>query len=245
MKKFILIPALALALTGCDTLNDLAGAVTTPSTNGSTPALTNTEVVNGLKEALTVGITNSVDLTSVVNGFLNNDKIRLPFPQDAIKVKEKALEWGLDGQVAKFEETLNRAAEEAAKEALPIFKNAITSMTIQDGFNILRGGEGAATTYLKSTTNDALKAAFLPKVEAAISKVKLTEIWNPIVTKYNMAAPLMGYNQVNPDLNQYVLDLATDGLFKMVAEEENKIRKDVGARVTDLLQRVFGSLDKK
>lgn len=245
MKKIILIPALAIVLSGCDTLNDLAGTVVSPNGTTTTASLTNAEVVNGLKEALTVGISNSVDLTSVVNGFLGNDKIRLPFPQDAIKVKEKAIEWGLQGQVDKFEETLNRAAEEAAKEALPIFKSAITNMTIQDGFNILKGGEGAATTYLKASTSEALKAAFMPKVQAAISKVKLTDYWNPIVTKYNLAAPLMGYKTVNPDLNNYVLDLATDGLFKMVAEEENKIRKDVGARVTDLLRKVFGSLDKK
>ncbi len=245
MNKHLLLPLLVFTLSGCDTLNDVAGnVIAANNTTLNSNALTNPEVVNGLKEALTIGITNSVDLTSVVNGFLNNDAIRLPFPQDAIAVKEKAIEWGLDGQVKKFEETLNRAAEQAAKEALPIFKNAITQMTIHDGFTILKGGDGAATAYLKKTTEQQLKDAFRPKVLEAIQTVKLTEYWNPIVTRYNQAAPLMGYNRVNADLDEYVLNLATEGLFKMVNEQENKIRKDTGARVTELLKKVFGSLDK-
>ena len=120
-------------------------------------------------------------MTSVTDGFLNNSSIRLPFPDEAIKVKQKALDWGLDGQVDKFETTLNRAAEEATKEALPIFKDAIIGMSIQDGFSILKGGEGAATKFLSDNTNAALISAFTPKVEAAISKVKLTELWEPIM----------------------------------------------------------------
>ncbi len=245
MKKLFLIPAMFLVLNSCDTMNEIAGEMMNNPSNNSSNALTNTDVVNGLKEALTVGITNSVNISSVTNGFLNNAQIRLPFPEDAIKVKEKAIELGFQGQIDKFEQTLNHAAEEAVKEALPIFKTAITSMTIQDGFNILKGGNGAATSYLRGTTGEALKAAFRPKVNEAIQKVKLTDVWNPIMTKYNSAAPFMGLNKVNPDLNEYVLDLATDGLFKLVQDEENKIRNNASARVTDLLQKVFGSLDKK
>lgn len=193
---------------------------------------------------MSVGITNSVNLTSVVDGFLKNSEIRLPFPPDAIKAREKAIEWGMSGEVEKFETTLNRAAEEAAKEALPIFKNAITGMSLQDGFAVLKGGNGAATKFLKDNTTAQLVSAFAPKVQAAIEKVKLTDYWNPIVTKFNMAAPLLGLNKANPDLNEYVTKLAIDGLFKMVEKEENKIRENVGARVTDLLKKVFGSLDK-
>lgn len=248
MKK-IIIPigiCASLILSSCDVLNDVAGVVLEGSESGTDakPSLTNTEVISGLKEALNVGIKNSVNLTSVTDGFLANADIRLPFPDDALRVKEKALEWGLDGQVDKFETVLNRAAEEATKEALPIFKNAILGMSISDGFTILKGGDGAATSFLKGNTMDQLVAAFAPKVEAAIAKVKLTDYWEPITTKYNLFAnsPFSSAEPVNTDLNEYVTERAISGLFHMVEIEENKIRKDPMARVSDILQKVFGSL---
>jgi hypothetical protein len=154
------------------------------------------------------------------------------------------MDWGLGSQVEKFETTLNRAAEEATKEALPIFKDAILNMSISDGFTILNGGDGAATRYLKDNTTSKLVTAFSPKVKDAISKVKLTEYWNPIITKYNSAMSLTGGEKINPDLNQYVTERAISGLFQMVEKEENKIRKDPAARVTDLLTKVFGSIKK-
>lgn len=246
MKKIILPIGICATLfvSSCDVMNEVAGVMLegTEGTDSSKPALTNAEVISGLKEALNVGIKNSVDLTSVTDGFLANADIRLPFPEDALKVKEKALEWGLDGQVEKFETTLNRAAEEATKEALPIFKNAILNMTIADGFSILNGGDGAATKFLKDKTTAELVTAFAPKVDAAISKVKLTDYWNPIINKYNTAMTLTGGEKMNPDLSEYVTERAIAGLFHMVEKEENKIRKDPLARVTDILQRVFGSL---
>ncbi len=244
MKKHmkpIIVLGMAAAIVSCEVLDEAAQTLGT-GTSTTAPALTNAEVISGLKEALTVGIQNSVNLTSVTDGFLKNDAIRLPFPPDALKVREKALEWGMSGQVEKFETTLNRAAEEASKEALPIFKEAILGMSISDGFTILNGGNGAATKYLKDNTSAKLTQAFAPKVEAAISKVKLTDYWNPIITKYNSAMTLTGGQKVNPDLNAYVTQLAIDGLFKMVEQEENKIRLDPVARVSDLLKKVFGSV---
>ena len=247
MKKYILPLGMSmlLGLSACDTLEEVANAVLETDPNGSsTPALTNDEVISGLKEALNLGIKNSVDLTSVTDGFLGNADIRLPFPPDAIKVKEKALEWGLDGKVEEFETTLNRAAEEATKEALPIFKDAILGMTISDGFSILNGGDGAATNYLRDKTTTQLVTAFSPKVDAAIQKVKLTQVWEPIITKYNTFAnsPLSSAEPINPDLGEFVTDRAVKGLFFMVEKEENKIRKDPIARVTDILKKVFGSV---
>ena len=235
---FILPAALFVS---CEVLEDAAGMVNT-TTTPSKPSLTNDEVISGLKEALNVGIKNSVNLTSVTDGFLKNTEIRLPFPEDALKVKEKALQLGMSGQVEKFETTLNRAAEEATKEALPIFADAIKNMSISDGFTILNGGNGAATKFLKDNTTSKLVTAFSPKVEAAISKVKLTEYWNPIITKYNAAVKLTGGEQMNPDLNKYVTEKAISGLFHMVEIEENKIRKDPLARVSDILVKVFGSI---
>lgn len=248
MKRLIIpvsIVFLGATFTACDVLEEAASMVTTTTNTNSTPALTNTEVISGLKEALNVGIKNSVNLTSVTDGFLGNAAIRLPFPEDALKVKQKALDWGLSGQVEKFETTLNRAAEEATKEALPIFVDAISNMSISDGFSILNGGDGAATKFLKDQTTAKLVAAFSPKVEAAIAKVKLTEYWNPIITKYNSAMSLTGGEKLNPDLNKYVTEKAIAGLFHMVEQEENKIRKDPMARVSDILQKVFGSITSK
>ena len=161
---------------------------------------------------------------------------------DALKVREKALDLGLEDQVQKFETTLNRAAEEACKEALPIFKKAITDMSLSDGFTILNGGSGAATKYLKEQTSESLKSAFSPKVKSAISKVKLTDYWNPLINKYNTAMMLTGGEKINPDLDVFVTQKAIEGLFFMVETEENKIRLDPLARVTELLSKVFGSL---
>ena len=146
---------------------------------------------------------------------------------------------GLSGQVEKFETTLNRAAEEATKEAIPIFIDAIKNMTVQDGFAILKGGNGSASQFLKNQTSAKLVSAFAPKVKEATSKVKLTEYWNPIITKYN--ALTLG-NKLDPDLNAYITQKAIDGLFIMVAKEEDKIRLDPAARVSDILIKVFGSL---
>lgn len=244
MKKTI-IPFILLQLfiTSCSELETVVNSLPTNiSTQPSKPQLTNAEVVSGLKEALQVGIKNSVNLTSVADGFLNNASIRLPFPEDAMKVKQKALDWGLTSQVEKFETTLNHAAEEATKEALPIFINAITNMSLQDGFTILKGGNGAATKFLKDNTTTQLVEAFSPKVKDAIAKVKLTEYWNPIITKYNTAMKVSGGEKINPDLNAYVTEKAIKGLFFMVEQEENKIRQNPAARVTDLLAKVFGSI---
>jgi hypothetical protein len=245
MRKFttiLVLGSILIGLPACEAVKEAASTLNTGTS--TTPSLTNSEVISGLKEALTVGIQNSVNLTSVTDGFLKNEAIRLPFPQDALKVKQKALDWGLGAQVEKFETTLNRAAEEATKEALPIFKDAILNMSISDGFSILNGGDGAATRFLKDNTTSKLVAAFSPKVKEAISKVKLTEYWNPIITKYNNAMSLTGGEKINPDLNQYVTERAISGLFQMVEKEENKIRKDPAARVTDLLSKVFGSIGK-
>ena len=240
MKKGLIIFFIASILFGCGVVD--ISSLPTGNSTPTKPQLTNDEVIKGLKEALTVGIKNSVDSSSVLDGFLKNPAIRLPFPPDAIKVKEKAINLGMQGQVDKFETTLNRAAEEAVKEALPIFKNAIINMSIQDGFAILKGGNGAATKFLKDKTSDSLAVAFLPKVKNATSKVQLTSYWNPIITKYNAAVTLTGGEKINPDLDAYVTQLAIQGLFKLVEKEENKIRKDPGARVTDILMKVFSSI---
>ncbi|PKR80995.1 DUF4197 domain-containing protein [Brumimicrobium salinarum] len=248
MKKvlqILMLTAFMISSMGCEILEGAARDLSIEDGVGNEnnkPALTNKEVIAGLKEALTVGIKNAVDVTAVTDGFLANQEIKLPFPESASKMKEKALEWGLDNQVNKIVTTLNRAAEDAAKDATPIFIDAIKNMTVQDGFSILNGGEGAATDFLRKKTTNELIVVFAPKVQTSIEKVKLTEYWGPVSKRYNQAMSFTGGDKIETDLNKYVTERAIDGLFTMVEKEENKIRKDPAARVTDLLSKVFGSL---
>ena len=232
-----------ISLFSCSIIEDASTTFLNPTNNSPSKIdLTNEEVISGLKEALNVGIKNAVNLSSVTDGFLKNDVIRLPFPPDAIKVREKAINFGLSKQVTTFEETLNRAAEEATKKALPIFIDAIKNMSVSDGFSILKGGDGAATKFLKSQTSNQLVIAFAPVVKEATTKVQLTAYWNPIITRYNSAMTLSGGQKLDPDLDAYITQKAIDGLFYLVETEENKIRKDPLARVSDILVKVFGSL---
>ena len=248
-KQLLFLCCFSLILSNCSSqinLNKISKKVSKKvlgnDSGTANNSISNEEVIAGLKEALTVGIQNGSSRASKVDGFLKNEKIKLPFPEDAIKVKEKALQLGLDKKVKEFETTLNRAAEEAAKEAAPIFVQAIKEMSIIDGLNILKGDNNAATVYLKSQTSPKLEQAFSPKVENAINKVNLTKYWEPLTSAYNSASFLTGNQEINTDLNEYVTLKAIDGLFQLVEQEEQKIRKDPVARVTDLLKKVFGSL---
>ncbi len=212
--------------------------VTDVVNGGGDGALSNDDIISGLKEALSVGSKNASGSASKLDGFYKNSKIKIPFPPEVNQVKNAVENIGMKPQVDKFVMTLNRAAEEAAKEAAPIFLNAVMSMNINDGLNILNGGDHAATDFLEDKTTSELKAKFQPIVKEAINKVQLTKYWNPIINQYNRV-PLV--KKVNPDLDAYVLEKALAGLFVLVAEEEAKIRKDPAARVSDILKKVFGS----
>lgn len=205
----------------------------------SSATLSNEEVVSGLKEALRLGTERSVQKASIVDGFWNDTRIRIPFPAEAIKVKNTLTDLGMKKPVEEFEYTLNKAAEQAAKEAVPVFVEAITSMSIQDGFNLLKGSENAATNFLREKTSTALRAKFTPVVEDATKQVELTSYWTPVANAYNTATLLTGGKAVDPDLNAYVTTKAMDGLFLLLADEEKKIRQDPAARATALLQKVF------
>jgi hypothetical protein len=201
--------------------------------------LTNEDIVKGLKEALRVGTNNSVAGASKVDGFFKNATIKIPFPAEAQNVETKLRALGMGTQCDKFVETLNRGAEEASKTAGTIFLEAISKLTITDGMKILKGADNAATQYLKDNTTTSLKTAFLPIVKTALTKVEITKYWNPLATAYNKI-PLV--TPVNPDLDAYVTTKAMDGLFKLIAAEEYKIRKDPAARINDILKKVFGSV---
>lgn len=235
MKQSIIAAISIFTLVSCAEMTSVMEQVNT-ATGSTTPALTNDEVIRGLREALTIGTNNSSSLTSKLDGFYKNPEIFIPFPAEAIKVKEKVEQLGMKKQVDEFVMTLNRAAETATSEATPIFVNAIKEMTIADGFAILRGNDNAATQYLKDKTTAQLKVKFNPVVKNAIQKVEVTKYWNPVINTYNKI-PFI--EKMNPDLEDYVTTKAMDGLFLMIAQEETKIRKDPMARVTDLLKKVF------
>ncbi|MBA2613171.1 MAG: DUF4197 domain-containing protein [Bacteroidetes bacterium] len=203
----------------------------------TTPTLTNEEVIKGLKEALTVGTNNSSGLASKMDGFYKNPRIFIPWPEEAQDMKVKLTKMGMSKKIAEFETSLNRAAEEAALKAAPVFIDAVTNMSVQDGFAILKGVDTAATNYLRKTTYSPLKDKFLPVVKEAVAKVKVTSYWQPLATAYNK---LPGVKKQNPNLDEYVTNKAINGLMLLIADEEIKIRKDPMARVTDLLKKVFG-----
>lgn len=200
--------------------------------------LSNQEVIDGLKEALNVGTNNSTASASKVDGYLKNPKITIPFPKEAQQMEKTLRDLGMNKQVDDFITSMNRAAEEAAKDAAPIFINAIKNMTITDGMSILKGADTAATGYLRKQTSADLTAKFLPVIKAALDKVEVTKYWQPLVTRYNQV-PFV--TKQNPKLDEYVNAKALSGLFYLVSQEELKIRKAPAARVTDLLKKVFGS----
>ena len=233
-----LLIALLLLLGAC-TVTQINQAVSDADKMlGSEQPVTTAEVGDGLKEALINGISKGSDLVSQSDGYFKNPEIKIPFPPDVKKVEDKLRQVGLGSEVDQFVMTLNRGAEDAAKQAKPIFIDAIKQMSINDAWGILKGQPDAATQYLKKTTTAQLKARFSPVIQNSLSKVNATKYYGDIVNKYNKI-PFV--EKVNPDLNNYATDLAIQGLFTMIAKEEKNIRQNPVARTTDLLKRVFGS----
>ncbi len=235
MKKIIGLFTILSILAGC-TAQQIQQAMD-DYLNSSNP-LTSQEVASGLKEALVQGISKGSANASKTDGFFKNPQIKIPFPPDAQHVADKLRAIGLGGEVDKFVKTLNRGAETAAKEAKPIFVQAITSMTIQDAWGILKGEPNAATNYLKKTTSGQLFAKFKPVMQQSLNQVNATKYYSDLVSRYNKI-PFV--EKVNPDLDDYATNLAIDGLFTLIAKEEAHIRKDPLARTTDLLKRVFAN----
>lgn len=199
--------------------------------------LSNDKIVSGLKEALNRGSNASSERASKVDGFYKNPAIKIPFPKEAREMESTLKSIGMQKQTDAFVKSLNRAAEDAAKKAAPIFVKAITSMSINDGLTILRGGDNSATNFLQSKTTPDLKREFSPIVKASLKKVQVTKYWTPLAKNYNKL-PMV--KKVNPNLEEYVTVKAIEGLFKLVAEEEAKIRKDPIGTGSALLQEVFG-----
>ncbi len=232
--------------TQAQSLNDWAkkaNQVVNGGTKGGTKGasgtnLSNNEIIAGLKEALNVGTRNASSKLSLPNGYLGNQIIKILMPPEARKIETALRSVGMGNVVDKAITSMNRAAEDAATQSVPIFVNAITSMSIQDGLSILRGGNGAATNFLKAKTTGALTTAFRPVINNSLQKVGATKYWADMVNIYNR---LPTVNQkMNPDLAGYVTERALNGLFVTISDEENKIRNNPGARISDILKKVFG-----
>ncbi|RAW00937.1 DUF4197 domain-containing protein [Pseudochryseolinea flava] len=194
------------------------------------------EVAAGLKEALTNGVSKGSDLVSALDGYYKNPEIKIPFPPEVKQVETKLRQVGMGSEVDKFILALNRGAEDAAKEAKPIFVSAIKQMTIQDAWSILRGEKDAATQYLKKTTTAQLTEKFKPIIKQSLEKTNATKYYSDLVNAYNK---LPFVQKVNPNLDDYATQKGIDGLFVMIAKEEKVIREDPAARTSDLLKKVF------
>lgn len=248
--RTLLMVSMMVIISGCAELMTVLESV-----SGPVP-LTESEVISGLKEALTTGARNAAGRLSLENGYYGDEVLKILLPDEAdIIVDNISRIPGGDKLVEDVVLRINRAAEDAAKEVAPIFVNSITQMTVNDAFGILNGADNAATNYLRSTTYNELYNLYKPRIQASTEKKIVGDIstkgsWETLTSRWNtvansIAGQLADLKPVNTDLDDYLTNKALAGMFLKVEEEELKIRKEVSARVTPLLQRVFGSLDTK
>ena len=236
MKKIVLSIAL-FSLAGCAEMQQVLEQL--PQQTG---ILSQAEMGNGLKEALNNGITKQVSKLTTTDGFFRNEAVKILLPEEIQKVDTKLRQLGMSKLADEGLKVLNRAAEDAVKEATPIFVDAVKQMTFTDAKNILLGNESSATTYLQTSTSTALYGKFNPVIKNSFAKVGADKIWTQIITKYN-SIPLV--KKINPDLTDYTTNKAMEGVFKMIAVEEKDIRTNFSARTSDLLKKVFALQDKK
>ena len=255
-----------VTLSGCDKLNEVVSQL----------GLSNEDIVKGLRTALDSSANTSSLAASKLNGFLMNELIKIAAPPEVVDLKsaldnvaanpladvafmavakERAnlfLSNSMDDLVA----SINHAAEKGSEQAYPIFKKAITEMTITDGLKILQGGKTSATDYLREKTYKDLVAAFAEPIRSVVESGEVSRLWKPVAEKYNKVGPLVsgkslvgytftGPEHVNEDLSEYITEKAMDGLFKLVAQEEAAIRENPKKYASGIIQKVFGSLEAK
>lgn len=221
-------------LTACDEMQDIVN--TMPGQTGMDPAM----IGNGLRQALDFGIQKQVTKLTQKDGFYKNQLVKILLPSELQKVDQTLRDIGLGNLADEGIKILNRAAEDAVKEATPIFVKAVRDITFDDAKNILVGNDNAATDYLRGKTNQALYSKFNPVIQSSFSKVGADQIWTNIINKYN-TIPFV--EKVNPDLTDYVTHEALKGVYRMIAVEEKNIRTKFSSRTTDLLKQVFALQD--
>lgn len=249
MKKITILVLAAFVFTGShaqgifDKINKAVkkdssknSAVLNKVLGSKSSSLSNDEIIRGLKEALTIGTDSSAKRLNKADGFFANAAIKILMPEEAKKAEKTLRSVGMGSLVDKAILSMNRAAEDAAGGISTIFWDAIKGMTVTDGLSILRGGDFAATEYLKKNTTTQLTEKMRPIIEASLSKVNATQYWKDVFTAYNKFSK----TPVNTDLSAYVTERSLSGVFYSVGQEEQKIRKDPAAQVTGLLKKVFG-----
>lgn len=234
IRKIILV-VLVFNATACA---ELQGVINQLPQGG---VLTNAEIGSGLRQALDLGIDKQVTKLTQEDGFFKNELVKILLPDELQKVDKTLRSIGLSKLADEGLKVLNRAAEDAVKEATPIFIDAVKGITFADAKNILLGNDDAATQFLTSKTQTALYSKFNPVIKNSFSKVGADAIWTNLINKYN-TLPLT--NDVNPDLTDYVTKEALKGVYTMIAVEEKEIRNTLSSRTTDLLQRVFALQDR-
>ncbi|MFK7748768.1 MAG: DUF4197 domain-containing protein [Kordia sp.] len=234
MKKIIIAFVGILMFNSCAELQGIVNQLPQGGTLG------NADIAAGLRQALDLGIDNQVKKLTMKDGFYGNGLVKILMPQELRKVDKTLRDIGLGSLADDGIKMLNRAAEDAVKEATPIFINAVKDITFADAKNILLGSDNAATQYLEGKTTTALYNKFQPVIQNSFAKVGADKIWTNLINNYNKI-PLV--SKVNPDLTDYVTNEALKGVYKMIAVEEQKIRTKVGSRTTDLLQKVFALQD--
>lgn len=237
MKRVALVVVATTLFSGCAEMQQIANQLPGVLEQSGT-----VDIAGGLKEALNNGISKQVTKLTAVDGFYKNEMVKILLPEELKKVDSGLRKIGLGNLADEGLKAINRTAEDAVKEATPIFVDAIKGMTFTDAKNILMGNESAATTYLQSSTSTALYGKFNPVIKTSFAKVGADKVWANIITKYN-AIPLV--KKVNPDLTDYVTNQAMNGVFKMVSVEEKNIRTNLSSRTSDLLKKVFAMQDKK
>ncbi|MBC3844902.1 DUF4197 domain-containing protein [Winogradskyella echinorum] len=235
MIKRIFALLIVLNLTACAELQQVVDSI--PQSGG---VLSNADIASGLREALDLGIDKQVTKLTQKDGFFKNDLVKILLPEELQKVDKGLRDIGLGNLADEGLKVLNRAAEDAVKEATPIFVNAVKDITFNDAKNILLGNDDAATEYLTSKTQTELYNKFQPVINSSFAKVGADQIWSNLISKYN-AIPFT--SNVNPDLTDYVTGEALKGVYTMIAVEEKEIRNKVSSRTTDLLKKVFALQD--
>jgi hypothetical protein len=240
MKKSLLLLFILPAICNAqfkDILTKASEKITTITKTNS-----NIDIAAGLKEALNKGVTEQVSKLTATDGFYKNQAVKILMPEELAKVDKTLRKLGMSSIADDGIKALNRAAEDAVKEATPIFVTAIKNMTITDAKSILLGNENAATAYLQNSTTKELYSKFSPVVQQSIGKVGADVIWSSIIKKYN-TLPLV--SKVNPDITDYITQKSLDGVFKMITIEEKNIRTNLNSRSSNVLKKVFAIQDKK
>lgn len=236
MKKIFAL-LFVFSLFGCAEMQQVINQL--PQATGTTGAI---DITGGLKEALNNGITKQVSKLTATDGFYKNEAVKILLPEELRKVDTGLRRIGLSSLADEGLKVMNRAAEDAVKEATPIFVSAVKNMSFTDAKGILLGNDSSATTYLENSTSTALYGKFNPVIKNSFTKVGADKVWANIITKYN-SIPLV--TKVNPDLTDYVTKQAMSGVFKMISVEEKNIRTNISARTSPLLQKVFAMQDNK